>query len=221
MLWLFQVDSKWTQPYTYMYPFSPKLPSHPGCHITLSRVFCTIQKVLLVIHFKYSITPIIQMRTLRCRELFLSLHIYKQGFASWQYGVRLCFCNHGGVPSHPYNTEDSTVCHKVCVWAPSPHVCAHTAPLRCVPFSIWLPSHKVPGIKCLTLAACGLYPPYTGAKCPQAKFSQTFVLSLLSAIRTLPVKAFATHSHKHISDWEERKTPPYTEQSLKASPMDA
>ena len=36
-------------------------------------------------------------------------------------------------------------------------MCAHTAPLRCVPFSIWLPSHKVPGIKCLTLAACGLY----------------------------------------------------------------
>ena len=27
----------------YMYPFSPKLPSHPGCHITLSRVPCTIQ----------------------------------------------------------------------------------------------------------------------------------------------------------------------------------
>ena len=23
--------------HTYMYPFSPKLPTHPGCHITLSR----------------------------------------------------------------------------------------------------------------------------------------------------------------------------------------
>ena len=30
-------DIEGTQPYTYMYPFSPKLPSHPGCHITLSR----------------------------------------------------------------------------------------------------------------------------------------------------------------------------------------
>ena len=34
-----------------MYPFSPKFPSLPGCHITLSRVPCAIQ---LVIHVKYS-----------------------------------------------------------------------------------------------------------------------------------------------------------------------
>ena len=46
MLWLFQVDSKGTQPYIYMYPFFPKLPSHLGRHITLSRVPCAIQKVL-------------------------------------------------------------------------------------------------------------------------------------------------------------------------------
>ena len=39
-LWQFQVNSKGTQPYIYMYSFSPKLPSHPGCHITLSRVPC-------------------------------------------------------------------------------------------------------------------------------------------------------------------------------------
>ena len=32
------MNSKGTQPYIHMYPFSPKLPSHPGCHITLSRV---------------------------------------------------------------------------------------------------------------------------------------------------------------------------------------
>ena len=30
MLWSFQVDCKGTQPYVYMYPFSPRLPSHPG-----------------------------------------------------------------------------------------------------------------------------------------------------------------------------------------------
>ena len=47
------MDSKGTQPYTYMYPFSPKLPSHPGCHIALSRVACALQQVL-VIHLKYS-----------------------------------------------------------------------------------------------------------------------------------------------------------------------
>ena len=42
MLWSFQVNSKGAQPYIYMYPFSPKPPSHPGCHITLSRVSCAI-----------------------------------------------------------------------------------------------------------------------------------------------------------------------------------
>ena len=38
MLWWFQVNSEGTQPYVYMYPFSPKLPSHPVCHITLSQL---------------------------------------------------------------------------------------------------------------------------------------------------------------------------------------
>ena len=31
-----------TQPYLYTYPFSLKLSSHSGCHITLSRVPCVI-----------------------------------------------------------------------------------------------------------------------------------------------------------------------------------
>ena len=39
----FQVDSKGTQPYIYIYPFSPKLPSYPDCHVTLSRVPCVTQ----------------------------------------------------------------------------------------------------------------------------------------------------------------------------------
>ena len=37
-----------------MYPFSPKLPSYPGCHITLNRVPCVYSMSLLVIRFKYS-----------------------------------------------------------------------------------------------------------------------------------------------------------------------
>ena len=41
-----QVNSEGTQPYIYMGPFSPRLPSHPGCHITLSRVPCALQQVL-------------------------------------------------------------------------------------------------------------------------------------------------------------------------------
>ena len=34
--------------------FSPKFHSHPGCHITLSRVPSAYNSFLLVIHFKYS-----------------------------------------------------------------------------------------------------------------------------------------------------------------------
>ena len=36
MLWWFLVNSEGTQPHIYEYPFSPKLPSHPACHLTLS-----------------------------------------------------------------------------------------------------------------------------------------------------------------------------------------
>ena len=31
----------------HMYPFSPELPCHPGWHITLSRVPCAIQSILV------------------------------------------------------------------------------------------------------------------------------------------------------------------------------
>ena len=51
-LWWFQVNSKGTQPYVYMYPFFPKLPSHPGCHITLSRAPCAIPQNLVGYPFK-------------------------------------------------------------------------------------------------------------------------------------------------------------------------
>ena len=49
------MHSTGTQPYTYMCPFSPKLPSHPGCHVTLSRVPCAAySRALLVVCFKYT-----------------------------------------------------------------------------------------------------------------------------------------------------------------------
>ena len=39
----------------YVIPFSHKLPSHPGCHITLRRVPCAVYtRILLVTHFNYS-----------------------------------------------------------------------------------------------------------------------------------------------------------------------
>ena len=37
------MDCKGTQPYIHVYPYSPKLPSHPGCHIILSRILCAIK----------------------------------------------------------------------------------------------------------------------------------------------------------------------------------
>ena len=42
-MWSSQVDSKVIQPYICLYPFSPRLPSHPGCHVTLSRAPCSVQ----------------------------------------------------------------------------------------------------------------------------------------------------------------------------------
>ena len=49
------MDSKGTQPYVYVYPFSPRLPSHPGCHIALSRVPVLYGGTLLASHLKYGI----------------------------------------------------------------------------------------------------------------------------------------------------------------------
>ena len=40
-------DSKGTQPYIYMYPFSLKLAFLADGHITLSRLPCAIQEVLV------------------------------------------------------------------------------------------------------------------------------------------------------------------------------
>ena len=49
---------KWTAKglsHIYMFPFTPKLISHPGCHITLSRVPCAIQLVLVGYPFYFTI----------------------------------------------------------------------------------------------------------------------------------------------------------------------
>ena len=49
------MNSQGTQLYIHIYPFSPKLPSHPCCHVTLSRIFHVLySRSLLVSHFKYS-----------------------------------------------------------------------------------------------------------------------------------------------------------------------
>ena len=48
------MNSKGSQPYIYMYLFSSKLPSHSGCHMTLSRVHCAIHRTLVFIHPVYN-----------------------------------------------------------------------------------------------------------------------------------------------------------------------
>ena len=56
-------------PCTHRCPASSELPSHPGCHITLSRVPCAVcTRTLLVFHFKYSSAYMLT-------ESFKSLHI--------------------------------------------------------------------------------------------------------------------------------------------------
>lgn len=52
-LWQFQVSNKWTQSSLYMYPFSHKLLSHPGCRKTLSRVLGT--DALSLFHYRSGI----------------------------------------------------------------------------------------------------------------------------------------------------------------------
>ena len=49
---------KWTAKglsHTYMFPFTPKLTSYSGCHITLSRVPCALQLVLVDYPFYFII----------------------------------------------------------------------------------------------------------------------------------------------------------------------
>ena len=52
MLQSFQANSKGTQPYIYMYPFSPKLPSHPGFHKAMSRLHVLYRRTLLAVRFQ-------------------------------------------------------------------------------------------------------------------------------------------------------------------------
>ena len=50
----FQMNSEGTQPYAYTYLFSPKLPSHPGCHVTWAEFPVLHRGPLMLIHWKHS-----------------------------------------------------------------------------------------------------------------------------------------------------------------------
>ena len=63
------MNSEGTQPYKYMYPFSPKPRSHSGCHIRLSRVSCAIEQVLVGYPFKYSSVYVCVLAAQSCLTL--------------------------------------------------------------------------------------------------------------------------------------------------------
>ena len=59
--------------YIHMYPFSPRLPSHLCCHITLNRVLCAIQEVLVDYSFYIEQCAHVQPKALRVTFTHLSL----------------------------------------------------------------------------------------------------------------------------------------------------
>ena len=54
MLWWFQVNREGTLPYTYMYPFSPKLPPIQAATEHWAEFPVLYTRSLLVIHFNYT-----------------------------------------------------------------------------------------------------------------------------------------------------------------------
>ena len=71
-----------TQPYIYMYPFSSQLPSHPGCHITLSRVPKLYSVSLLVIYFKHSKMSIIYYTIVTSLTIVYPQHTHTPNLAT-------------------------------------------------------------------------------------------------------------------------------------------
>ena len=56
-------------PYIYMYPFSLKPPAHPGWHVTLSRVPCAIQQVLVnIANFQSGAKGVIHSKSQQLRK---------------------------------------------------------------------------------------------------------------------------------------------------------
>ena len=80
------MKSKGTQLYIYL--FSPKLPSHSGCHIILRRVPCAVRS-LLVIHFKYSRNTFFFL--IRKRNWLLVEEGRKYKFVWYLWYARCCY----------------------------------------------------------------------------------------------------------------------------------
>ena len=106
------MNREWIQSHTYMYPFSPRRPSHPGCCITWRRAPCAVyHRPLLVshnVHLKLpnypspSIFPHCTQPQVCSVSLFLfckSVHLYL-GFPCDSAGKESA-CNVGDLGSIP------------------------------------------------------------------------------------------------------------------------
>ena len=78
-LWQFQVNSKGPQPYMHMYPFLPRFPSHPGCHITLFQLLVSDNATLLSPAPPGAATP------LSYGHLFVTAHVSLSAFSILHY----------------------------------------------------------------------------------------------------------------------------------------
>ena len=122
MVWQFQVNSEETRPYICMGPFSPKLPSHPGCHITLkqSSLCYTVGPCWLSI-----------LNILVCTRPFQApWQSLPLATISWFSSLRISFCfaskficivwsfifTYMGVQSHKFSSK---CCFSNIIWAPT------------------------------------------------------------------------------------------------------
>ena len=81
VLWQFQVDSKRTQSYRYMYPFSPKLPSHRGCDITPNSFLCQHVYCLKIKDSPFLVTSISNLCTYSRELKWVSFSLWFCQFA--------------------------------------------------------------------------------------------------------------------------------------------
>ena len=87
------MNSEGIQLYIYMYPLSPKLSSHPGCHITLSTLPVLHSRSLLVLHFKYSSVYMSIPNSLTVPSRYTShTHLCNRKFLLYFYFVSKFIC---------------------------------------------------------------------------------------------------------------------------------
>ena len=80
---IFLVSSKRTQLCIYTYPFFPKPPYHPGCHITLNRLPCAVEQVLVMCAQSLSSVQLFVTPWTAAHQAPLSLRILQARIVEW------------------------------------------------------------------------------------------------------------------------------------------